>query len=310
MDNFILDKQTDWRYCRVKAGDKRPYPADWQRTPLELYQVDSPNIGLLLGPVSAGTCAIDFDGYSAIDWCLAQGINLEALPITPTWSSGKPGRCQMAFRVPPEAWDYVTTKKITHSQTSIIKEGEGFEFRWTGGQSVLPPSIHPTTGRPYEWWSDAMEPVADLPWDLLELWLSLMAPKQTSSALPEVKLEELDEKKVANVNEILKLVKQKHPVLEYTDWFHVANGVAKELGREAAEVIMREYYPEQKPGEYKTLYNSWDVSKSHSMGTVRKIYAGIKNRREVAREEYKTFEAQQEEIKRLEQRLKEMRNGK
>ena len=76
MDNFILDKQTDWRYCRVKAGDKKPYPADWQKTPLELHQVDSHNIGLLLGPVSGGVCAIDFDGYSAIDWALAQGINL------------------------------------------------------------------------------------------------------------------------------------------------------------------------------------------------------------------------------------------
>jgi hypothetical protein len=310
MDNFILDKQTDWRYCRVKAGDKKPYPADWQKNPLELHQVDSPNIGLLLGPTSGGTCAIDFDGYSAIDWALAQGIDLEHLPITPTWSSGKPGRCQMAFRVPQEAWDYLTTKKITHSQSSLIAQGEGFEFRWTGGQSVLPPSIHPTTGRPYEWWSDAMEPVADLPEDLLILWLSLITPTRPPSTLPEVKLEEVDEKKVAQVNELLEIVKGKHPVLAYDDWCKVSWGVAKELGREAGEVVMREYYPEQEPGEYRNIYRTYDVAKSPSMGTVRKIYAGIKSKREEGKEKYKEYLSRQQEIERLEQRIKEMKNGK
>ena len=315
MDNFILDKQTDWRYCRVKAGDKKPYPADWQKTPLELHQVDSSNIGLLLGPASNGICAIDFDGPTAFTWAEAQGIDLEKIVKeypTPTWSSGKPGRCQMAFRVPKEFWELLSTKKITTKPPSYpgAKDGEGFEFRWTGGQSVLPPSVHPDTGRPYEWLVDAMEQVADLPDSILLAWAINVAPKRAPSVIPEVKLEELDEKKVAQVNELLEIVKGKHPVLAYDDWCKVSWGVAKELGREAGEVVMREYYPEQEPGEYRNIYRTYDVAKSPSMGTVRKIYAGVKSKREEGKEKYKEYLSRQQEIERLEQRIKEMKNGK
>jgi hypothetical protein len=155
-----------------------------------------------------------------------------------------------------------------------------------------------------------MEPVADLPEDLLMLWLSLMAPTRPPSTLPEVKFEELDERQVAQVNELLAIVKGRHPVLAYDDWCKVSWGVAKELGREAGEVIMREYYPEQEPGEYRNIYRNYDVSKSPSMGTVRKIYAGITSKREEGKEKYKEYLSRQEEIEQLEQRIKEMKNGK
>jgi hypothetical protein len=274
MDNFILDLQPDWRYCRVKHGEKRPYPDNWQKTPLELWQVDSGNIGLLLGPASNGVCAIDFDGPSAFTWAEAQGITFEDLPLTPTWSSGKPGRCQMAFRVPQSVWDIISTKKIKLDPIPNTTQFEGFEFRWTGAQSVLPPSVHPDTGQPYEWWTDAMEPVADIPESILLVWLGLMVPKSPPSLEPEVKLEDLNEDKVANVNNVLSQLRAKMPVLSYDEWRTVAWGVAKELGRDAGEVIMREYYPEQSPGEYKNLYKSWSAAKSPSMGSVCHI-AGI-----------------------------------
>ena len=311
MNDYILDKQIEWRYCRVRAGEKTPYPKDWQSNPLELHQVDSANIGLLLGPASGGICAIDFDGPSAFLWAEAQGIDLTKLPVTPTWSSGKAGRCQMAFRVPTELWDILTTKKIvTKSATSPgAGDGEGFEFRWTGGQSVLPPSLHPS-GRCYEWWIDAMEKVADIPDDLLLLWANHVAPKREPSPIPEVRLEDLNEKLVDQVNEILKIVKGKNPVLSYDDWRSVAWGVAKELGRDAGEVIMREYYPEQEPGEYRNLFRNWDAAKSPSMGTVKKMYAGLKSKRELNAEKYKDYLRQQEEIEQLEKRIKELKHGK
>lgn len=313
MDNFILDRQTAWRYCRVKANDKRPYPADWQNTPLELHEVDSPNIGLLLGPASDGVCAIDFDGPSASVWAQAQGINLKEIinkHPTPTWTSGKPGRCQMAFRVPQEAWNILSTKKITNSQNNLIAVGEGFEFRWTGGQSVLPPSIHPDTGRPYEWLVDAMEPVAEIPWQILDVWISLMTPKREESPIPEVQLNDLKEQEVADVNEILEIVKGRHPTLAYDDWRSVAWGVAKKLGREAGEVLMREYYPEQESGEYRNIYRNYNAAKSPSMGTVRKMYAGIQSKKDQHAEKYQQYLAAQQELQQLEKRMKELKNGK
>jgi hypothetical protein len=202
------------------------------------------------------------------------------------------------------------TKKITNSQNSLIAVGEGFEFRWTGGQSVLPPSVHPDTGRPYEWWIDAMESVADIPEDILMAWLLEMAPKHTPSPVPEVKLEDLDEKKVANVNEMLEIVKSRHPILSYDDWRSVAWGVAKELGREAGAVVMREYYPEQESGEYRNIYRNYNAAKSPSMGTVRKMYAGIVSKKDQHAEKYQTYLSAQQELQQLEQRVKELKNGK
>ena len=312
MDDFILDQQYDWRYCRVRAGEKTPYPKNWQSTPLELHEVDSANIGLLLGPASGGICAIDFDGPSAFTWVEEQGIDLTGLPLTPTWTSGKPGRCQMAFRVPRELWDILTTKKIVTRPASApgARDGEGFEFRWTGGQSVLPPSTHPDTGQSYQWLVDAMEPVADLPDDLLLLWADHTAPKRDPSPVPEVRLTDLNEQTVARVNEILELVKSRNPVLSYDDWRSVAWGVAKELGRDAGEVIMREYYPEQSSGEYRQIYQSWDAAKSPSMGTVIKMYAGLRSRREQHTQQFQEYLKRQEEIEILERRIKELRNGK
>lgn len=312
MDNYILDKQADWRYCNVRTNEKRPYPNNWQNMPKELHEIESKNIGLILGPASGGTCAIDFDGPSAFIWAETNGIDLANLPITPTWSSGRPGRCQMAFRVPKEAWDILATKKILTKPASApgAGDGEGFEFRWTGGQSVLPPSVHPDTGKPYEWWVDAMEPMADIPESILRAWLNYTLPPRAPSTLPEVKLDDLDEKKVAQVNEILEIVKGRHPTLSYTDWCSVSWGVAKELGREAGEVLMREYYPEQEPGEYTNIYRNYNVAKSPSMGTVRKMYAGIPNKKEKHAEKYQEYLRQQEEIQQLEQKIREMTNGK
>jgi ribosome assembly protein YihI (activator of Der GTPase) len=73
---------------------------------------------------------------------------------------------------------------------------------------------------------------------------------------------------------------------------------------------MREYYPEQEPGEYRSIYRTYDVSKSPSMGTVRKIYAGIQNKKEQHAEKYQEYLSSQKELEQLEKRLKEMKNGK
>jgi alpha-L-fucosidase len=218
----------------------------------------------------------------------------------------------MAFRVPQELWDILTTKKITTKPASApgAGDGEGFEFRWTGGQSVLPPSVHPDTGRPYEWWVDAMESVADMPIDMLTVWAGQLSPKQAASPMPEVKLEDLNEQKVAEVNRVLEIVKSRHPTLSYDDWCSVAWGVAKELGREAGEVIMREYYPEQEPGEYRNIYRNYNAGKSPSMGTVIKMYAGLKSKKEQHAVKYQEYLSAQEELQQLEKRIRELKNGK
>lgn len=57
----------------VQKGEKRPAIADWQKTTVErmddpdyLAQLESGNIGVLLGSASSGLCAIDIDDDSAV----------------------------------------------------------------------------------------------------------------------------------------------------------------------------------------------------------------------------------------------------
>jgi Bifunctional DNA primase/polymerase, N-terminal len=103
--------------------------------------------GLLTGEASDGIITIDCDNQGAIDlmqeWELAYG---EPLPVTPTWTSGKPGRKQMVFQVPPE------TRSVIKDMTNVKVKGDGWEldFRYNSCQSCLPPSMHPETGS-YKW---------------------------------------------------------------------------------------------------------------------------------------------------------------
>jgi hypothetical protein len=270
MNDVILLHQPNWRYCRVRAGEKKPYPNGWQNSPLTLEQVDSANIGLILGPKGNGVCAIDFDGTTAWTWFTEQ--NITSLPVTPTWTSGKVDRCQMAFSVSEQYWDVLETKKI---QTLVptkpgAGDGEGFEFRWAGGQSVLPPSIHPGTKEPYIWLVDATTPVAEIPEQLLYVWLQQIAKKAVvvEDTTAEVKLDDLEQFDINEAESILKILKSRRPVLSYDEWRTVCWGLAHHLGREAAGVLIKMYYPEQKTGEYNGLFRTWNKAKSPKLRSV------------------------------------------
>lgn len=274
MKDRILSHQPSWLYCRVRDGEKKPYPADWQNNPLPLDKIDSQNIGLILGPKGNGVCAIDFDGTSAWTWATEHGIDIAELKSV-SWSSGKTDRCQMAFNVAEEYWSVLKTKKVATG------DREGFEFRWAGGQSVLPPSIHPDTKQPYFWIIDATNPVSVLPESILIAWLELIAgdPVIEPDLTPEVSLDTLTDAQVADVEQALAALKQRRPALTYDEWSRVSWAVAHELGRPAAKFLMCKYYPERERGEYDNLYRTWNKAKSPTIGSLM-FMAGIKKKME------------------------------
>jgi len=274
MRDTILEHQPNWLYCRVRGGEKKPYPADWQNNPLPLDRIDSQNIGLILGPKGNGVCAIDFDGTSAWTWATEHGIDITALKSV-SWSSGKTDRCQMAFWVPEEYWDVLKTKKVATG------DREGFEFRWAGGQSVLPPSIHPDTHQPYFWLIDATNPVDTLPDSILLAWLEQIAGDKViePDLTPEVSLDTLTDAQVADVEQALAVLKQRRPALTYDEWSRVSWAVAHELGRGVAKLLMTQYYPERERGEYDNLYKTWNKAKSPTIGSLY-FMAGIKKKME------------------------------
>lgn len=98
---------------------KRPYRKNWQHEkPLsqyelvdELYRGKATGLGARAGRVSGGLLFVDFDGHSALAKYLELSSGVEP-PKTVAWTSGKPGRFQIAFRMPKDEWKAIATKKI------------------------------------------------------------------------------------------------------------------------------------------------------------------------------------------------------
>lgn len=136
-------------------GSKRPYRKDWQKEqPLSRDAIASElkgraeGFGIRTGEVSDGIIAIDEDGFAAAE--LAQELSDGDLPETTAFTSGRPGRRQLLYKVPQEYWGIFKTIKLKTGVKDEDGKEQQLEFRWNGCQSVLPPSVHPITGR-YTW---------------------------------------------------------------------------------------------------------------------------------------------------------------
>ena len=113
--------------------------------------------GLRTGDTSGGLLAIDVDGVSAQP--ILEAISGGNIPVTASWTSGKPGRYQILFQVPDDIrvnlqnfTRYVVTQwqGLETTKDESGKPSELLEFRYNRCQSVLPPSRHPDTGS-YQW---------------------------------------------------------------------------------------------------------------------------------------------------------------
>ena len=85
--------------------------------------------------------AIDCDGLSAHDRIIS--IAKQSLPPTVAFTSGRPGRAQYLFTIPHRCKQILKSRKISTAS------GEALELRGKNLASVLPPSVHPTTGQYY-----------------------------------------------------------------------------------------------------------------------------------------------------------------
>ncbi|NJQ96561.1 MAG: bifunctional DNA primase/polymerase [Hydrococcus sp. CSU_1_8] len=121
----------------------------------EIKKIQLQGIGLLTGrPITKDgqtyyLMALDQDGASAESKILELSAR-EPLPPTVAFTSGRVGRCQYLFLVPEEYKNAIRTKKVKTGTLGDDGSSEQLEFRWSNLQSVLPPSVHPTTGE-YCW---------------------------------------------------------------------------------------------------------------------------------------------------------------
>jgi hypothetical protein len=177
----LLTLPEDWIIEPVCG--KRPYRKGWTKSNVDrlsclkdLESGKATGIGLKLGE---GLLAVDIDGESAgkLLTKLAGENSLADFSRTTAWTSGRPGRKQCLFLVPEADWGRIKYRKILTGVSGDDGKEECLEFRWGGGhQSVLPPSIHPSTGKPYEWINSPLQspPVQAPEWliELCENWHS------------------------------------------------------------------------------------------------------------------------------------------
>ncbi len=155
---------------------KRPYRKGWTKSNVdrlsclaELESGKATGLGLKLGN---GLLAVDIDGRSASNLLekLAGENGLAAFSGTTTWTSGRPGRKQCLFSVSESDWCRLRNLKIGIGIIGEDGKEECLEFRWLGTQSVLPPSIHPSTEKPYTWINNPLQfPPAQAPEWVIEL---------------------------------------------------------------------------------------------------------------------------------------------
>lgn len=137
-----------WRLTPIPAGQKGPTVAGWA---LRERAIDDPELAEYLdGNVGlchawSGTCAVDVDDIDkAREWFEAHGLDLaellgdkQAVQI----HSGRPGRAKLLYRLP----EPLPTYRFPGLELRCANR------RGTTMQDVLPPSVHPSTGRAYEW---------------------------------------------------------------------------------------------------------------------------------------------------------------
>jgi hypothetical protein len=214
-----------WKLCSIPPGTKGPRTKGWNTRE---NAIAAPALGPALAGAGlchawSGTAAIDVDDYEeARGWLLSRGIDLDALltdPAAVRIESGREGRAKLLYAHPAplaslKLAPYTREKKHFHALEFRCASAEGLTV-----QDVLPPTIHPTTGQPYEWaygnelighWSN----LPALPASLLALWTLELAPIVTSGFGPVAPIG-------AAPAEIQELLDAQDPDTDYDTWLKV-----------------------------------------------------------------------------------------
>jgi hypothetical protein len=166
----------DWALVAV-GNNKRPYQDDWPNNPLhkaaaaaEIKAGRAKAIGVIAGPASGGLLFVDHDGISATEVLERIGAPIRDLPKSIAVTSGRDGRFQIIYRVPPDYWPAMKGRHVIKSgKQDADGKAEQLELRWVGCQSVVI-GAHPTTSG-YRWLkgrAPGQQQLADAPIVLIE----------------------------------------------------------------------------------------------------------------------------------------------
>jgi hypothetical protein len=160
----------------IPPGTKGPRANGWQDHPIvsaeEAARVWRHGGGIGLHHAASGTAVLDIDHPAWAALALAAvDIDLDALLAAPGPKIRSAKGLKPVYRLP----DGVTLARhaLTWHEPGAEKAVTVFELRAGKVQDVLPPSIHPDTGKPYTWEPAVplrREDIPELPGGLLALW--------------------------------------------------------------------------------------------------------------------------------------------
>jgi hypothetical protein len=160
-----------WALVGIPGGSKGPTTFGWQtRATPPAFWNENPtwNMGLLHS--LSGTVALDIDDMDQTRMIFgAMNIDLDAILRDNPRIVGRPERGKVLFRA-PEGADLTTRKIAWPVDGDPRKTAVVFELRAGSVQDVLPPSIHPDTGKPYEWAGVPFDQIKPIPDQLLTIW--------------------------------------------------------------------------------------------------------------------------------------------
>lgn len=190
MENAIDYVAVGMAITDIPKGKKGPTTKGWNKaenviTDAIAAATLTENIGLAHAfCMPAPTMALDIDDLpKARAFLFDYGIDLDLLLDADNAvqiASGKKDSRKLLFRL-PEGISPIPTKQITDPETGDMV----LEFRCASAngltvQDVLPPSIHPETGKPYQWAGKGnWRAIPTIPSALLTVWQSLLKPTAT-----------------------------------------------------------------------------------------------------------------------------------
>ncbi len=238
-----------WALCRVNPGSKGPTGAaavGWQKKQNAIRTVGEaaalPGAGLL--HAWSGTAALDIDKFDvAEEWLRERGVDLRALLTAKNCvqiSSGREGRYKLLYLLPePLASKKLAPYKALSAKTGKEEQYHGFELRCANAQGesvqdVLPPTIHPETGREYRWaYGDDLcgdwRNLPEIPPELHRLWLGELSTGHAPTG-PQAPAG-------ATSSELEKLLAEEDPS-DYDTWIEIGQIVHHETQASTAGLAM------------------------------------------------------------------------
>lgn len=242
--------QHGWKLCAIDRGSKSPRYTDWN-TPARAIPADAADglDGAGLMHAYSGTCAIDIDDLlKARPWFAERGVDIDALLADPQavkLESGRKHRSKLIYR-------------LSKPMRSIKPPGSGIELRCGTAamqtvQDVLPPSVHPDTGKPYRWvygddlighWSDP----PPLPTALLAIWREL-AGREASPV--DDRLHDRPQAPMEKIRQGIAILTARKNVDEYEDWIDVGMRIHDETRGSTAGFDLWDQWSKSSTTKYK-----------------------------------------------------------